>query len=474
MNKKNIVVLLVVFFAVLSCTAFAFAGTIQLPKTDQTTCWDSNGNQILCSGRGQDGEFQKGVPWPNPRFFDNLDGTVTDELTGLMWTKNANPAGNTMGWTQALDYVAHMNLGTYGYTDWRVPNVNELESLINYQTADPWGWLSSQGFTNAQTGYYWSSTNSPSGTLVDVMNGIITYAGGNNYAWPVRSGQCGVDTSVICLPKTGQTAIYYWDDDGDLQQGVTWPNPRFVDNLDGTVTDELTGLMWTKNADPLGYVSWKSSLLYAKTLNTGGNTDWRIPNAKELRSLIDYSQYSPALPMGHPFTNVQVGLSNPYWSSTTDPSTPINAWGASMSNGSTNSVNKSSLYNSYDYYGRPTSGWHAWPVRGGNFTTTTTVPPTSTTTITIADSDDDGIPDDEDNCPKIPNGPTLGTCSATSDKPGIICHVGTDCVVGCSSNANAMCINDQGDANNDGVGDVCDTEYLWAAIQTCRATCQTP
>src|SRR3989344_8150136 len=61
------------------------AGTIQLPKTGQTKCYDSSGIEIDCKGTGQDGEIQAGVAWPDTRFIDNNDGTVTDDFTGLMW-----------------------------------------------------------------------------------------------------------------------------------------------------------------------------------------------------------------------------------------------------------------------------------------------------------------------------------------------------------------------------------------------------
>ena len=87
-------------------------------------------------------------------------------------------------------------------------------------------------------------------------------------------------------------------------------------------------------------------------------------------------------------------------------------------------------------------------------TTTTTAKPTSTTTTATIDSDNDGISNAEDNCPNKPNGPNLGTCSSTSDKPGINCTSAADCANGCSSNG--LCIKDQRDADNDGVGDVCD------------------
>jgi YD repeat-containing protein len=80
-------------------------------------------------------------------------------------------------------------------------------------------------------------------------------------------------------------------------------------------------------------------------------------------------------------------------------------------------------------------------------------PVTTTTTIPL-DTDNDGIPDTGDNCPNKPNGPNLGICSSTSDKPGVNCNSDVDCANGCSSNG--LCIKDQRDTDNDGKGDVCD------------------
>ena len=172
----------------------------------------------------------------------------------------------------------------------------------------------------------------------------------------MRSGQGGsFDNSVICLPKTGQTISYATGDDGDLETGVAWPNPRFTDIGDGTVKDELTGLVWSKNANLLNSdKTWQQALDYVAGMNAGtypnfGYTDWRLPNVNELKSLIDNSEYGPALPSGYPFTNVRYA----YWSSTTDAGYTDGAWVVSMDSGYVFSIDKSG----YD-------GSYAWPVRG--------------------------------------------------------------------------------------------------------------
>ena len=103
-NSRNLVysAFMVIMSIIMILPVMTFASTIQLPQTGQTTCWDKNGNVIPCAGTGQDGDIQAGVAWPNPRFTDNGDGTVTDNLTGLMWTQNANPAGKICSGSRRL------------------------------------------------------------------------------------------------------------------------------------------------------------------------------------------------------------------------------------------------------------------------------------------------------------------------------------------------------------------------------------
>lgn len=160
---------------------------------------------------------------------------------------------------------------------------------------------------------------------------------------------------TIELPKTGQTTSYATGDDGDLKRGVAWPILRFTDNGNGTVTDNLTGLMWAKDGNlPNATVTWQGALDYIASLNSGaglaGFHDWRLPNRKEFFSLIDYSNFVPALPTGHSFANVQ---SNYYWSSSTYAFDNRSAWLIGMSFGNLNSDTKSS------------SNYYVWPVRAG-------------------------------------------------------------------------------------------------------------
>jgi hypothetical protein len=159
------------------------------------------------------------------------------------------------------------------------------------------------------------------------------------------------------VAKTGVLTWSVPGEDGYFQRGVAWPGPRFTDNLDGTVTDKLTGLIWLKDANCYGQVSWYTAITYTLTLNSGGcglsdgssEGDWRMPNLRELHSLVAYGRYGPALPSGHPFTDVQ---SDTYWSSTTGAINTIHAWYVRLTDG-------------YVYADNKTFTLYIWPVRGG-------------------------------------------------------------------------------------------------------------
>jgi len=153
----------------------ALAASILLPRTGQTTCYSPEGIIIDCAGTGQDGERRAGSSWPAPRFTDNKNGTVTDNLTGLIWLQDAN-CTETVGeifrdsglldWPSALTWSNNLASGQCGLADgsvagdWRLPNINELRSLIDYSNHDP-ALPTGSPFSNVQSVWYWSSTTNP-------------------------------------------------------------------------------------------------------------------------------------------------------------------------------------------------------------------------------------------------------------------------------------------------------------------------
>ena len=374
-------------FALLTSTfpLQSHAAAVQLPKTGQATCYNESGAIIDCSGTGQDGELQSGVTWPNPRFTNNGDQSVTDNLTGLIWTKDADlmktrdPSFDTDGTPQdgvvtrqhALNYIKKLNSENYqGHNDWRLPNRNELESLVNKGQTNPATWLNTQGFSNVQPDYYCSSSTNVSWTdeawFVHMRDG---YTSGWNksygvfHVWPVRSG-----LGALSLAKTGQVDCYATlgdiincqgtGQDGELQTGVAWPSPRFSDNGDQTVTDNLTGLIWTKEANTAtGKKTWQEALTYIKALNSSyylGHNDWRLSNRNEFESLVNKGQASPATWLNTVgFTNAQ---SSWYWTSTTIANDTSYAWGVSM---------VESWVGDYGRFIDKTVNYYVWPVRSG-------------------------------------------------------------------------------------------------------------
>ena len=159
------------------------------------------------------------------------------------------------------------------------------------------------------------------------------------------------------VPQSGQTVSYTSSDDGALEKGIMHPEPRFKDNNDGTITDNLTGLLWLKNADCFGSRTWHEALSDSNGLSSGecGLTDgsnvgdWRLPNRFELESLLDLNNWMPAIVLPSPFQLVQW---YPYWTSTNRAGTD-HSWCINLDSGEIDATPRS-------HY------WHVWPVRGGH------------------------------------------------------------------------------------------------------------
>ncbi len=325
-----------------------------LPRTGQTKIYAT----------GDDASAAKGANWPYPRFTDNNDGTVSDHLTGLVWLKNAGCLGSSV-WSTALLAANRLASGACGLSDgstagqWRMPNVNELESLVDISQSNP-ALSAGNPFTNVGNAY-WSSTTY---TAASSNAMVIRFTDGRwingtesgfsdlkeystNSGWAVRSGGAG----VVKLLATGVYAgiggrTYGTGDDASLTTGVrTTSYQRFVDNGDGTLSDTVTGLTWLKKADCIKQ-SWAAALDTVNQLASGqcGLTDgstagqWRLPNRNEMLSISDRA---PTFPQASNFSGIpgpdgvtvlgpvifnsfQVGVY--YWTSSTYATDPLQAW----------------------------------------------------------------------------------------------------------------------------------------------------
>lgn len=327
-------------------------------QTGQKHCYDCNGLKIPCLGSGQDGEYRIGAPWPEPRF--EVEGkTVKDNLTNLVWTRNANPYEYPVTWQEALDHISLWNQEEFlGFKDWRLPNRRELRSLMSYQTRKP-SLPSNHPFTNVFLNWYWTSTSAtihPAYAWYIHLEGARMFYGRKDQYylfWPVRgtpsevlpwSGQKKCYDSLgkqIPCQGTGQDACCFF--------GRNWPEPRF-DVHRGIAHDKMTGLHWAIKADLTGgTVTWQQALDSIKHLNSvgcEGIQTWRLPNINELESLIDCSTHSPALPLDHPFRQLHDG----YWSSTTSYFETDWAWVLYLHKGACGVGYK------------PGKTFHAWPV----------------------------------------------------------------------------------------------------------------
>lgn len=174
-----------------------------IPRTGQTTCWNAAGVVIGCAGTGQDGDLKKGLAWPNPRFMDHGDGTITDRLTRLVWLKKVDCFA-ARNWNNALAAANDLAPPQCELSDnskaghWRLPNIRELLSLVDYGQDTP-ALPEVRPFVGVASDWYWSSTSRAQDTtqalkvnMSDGNAGIgnkIFGGGTDHFVWPVRDGQ---------------------------------------------------------------------------------------------------------------------------------------------------------------------------------------------------------------------------------------------------------------------------------------------
>lgn len=289
---------LVYIFTVSNIT---FASGFQLPDTGQHKCYNQSG-EISCPHLGapfygQDSQYQGA----EPAYRNNGDGTVTDVHTGLMWQQapadidkdgdfDINDASD---WDTA--YNCCNTLEYAGHSDWRTPDRRELVSLVNYGLYDS---AINPVFYCPAYHCFWSSSH---------------YIFNPYEAWYVcfSLGEVHHYNKAICQ-------------DVRCVRGGLFPTPIFQGYGDGTVTDSVSGLMWQQGdaQNDSGGRTWQQALAYCEQCTEAGYTDWRLPNIRELESLVDFDRWGDYKTMDPIFDYTP----SAYWSSTTNVHEPYLAW----------------------------------------------------------------------------------------------------------------------------------------------------
>ncbi len=295
--------------------------------TDQSKCYGAT-SEIGCPSDGQSFYGQDAQYNGNqPSYTDNGDGTITDNVTGLMWQQDP---GEKMTYQQAAAGADSFTLA--GYDDWRLPTIKELYSLIQFDGLDPSGPDNSSLVPFIDTNYFnfeygdesagervidsqWATSTLYTSTT---MNGAqtmfgVNFADGRIKGYPTDGRGPNGEKTYFVIYVRGNSA--YGEND-------------FVDHGNGSITDNATGLTWTQNDSGTG-MDWETALNYCESLDTAGRRDWRLPNVKELQSLVDYARSPDATNSAaidpifniSTITNEAGQLDYPaFWSSTTHAS----------------------------------------------------------------------------------------------------------------------------------------------------------
>ncbi|MBL0175801.1 MAG: DUF1566 domain-containing protein [Ignavibacteria bacterium] len=308
---QSLITVPALFFAgllsmLLTATPNARAQQYRITGTGVAVCFD-NRTTISCPtapGAPFYGQFQGSVA---PSFRNNGDGTVSDLNTGLMWQRDPDANGNGDGrmeridkltWPQIQARVAALNSTRYaGYGDWRIPSIKELYSLTNWNGTDP----AVQGTSTAglrpfiDTAYFpfaWGQTTAGE-RIIDAqyasgsMYKDLSFAGHQQlFGFNFADGRIkGYD---LKMPGGADKTFSFIAVRGNGAYGIN----DFGDNADMTITDRATGLMWMKDDSRTG-MNWEAALAWAQAKNVEnflGHNDWRLPNAKELQSIVDYTR----------------------------------------------------------------------------------------------------------------------------------------------------------------------------------------
>ncbi len=304
--------------------------------------------QDVSHGTGSDGMLKHGYWKSTGRFILVSANTLQDTLTGLQWTKATN--GMQQTWDNALTLADSASLD--GYMDWRLPNVRELESLINYGVVDPAAWLRAEGFDAAlPAGYYWTSTSWEASSATEAW--AVNFGTDDQRVIPLGKSTLQnilfVRGTSSLIPKTGQTTYYGTGSDGNLMYGASDPAPRFV-YANNRLVDRRSGLVWhdTRTAQ----TGWTTALTVAEGLNYGADADWHCPNVRQIFSLVNFGVTDT---IGWIQSLVSIGWVNDQlaWSSTVAMHDTSKCWHVNLTDGRVTAIPKTA------------ASYTLMPIRGG-------------------------------------------------------------------------------------------------------------
>ncbi len=289
--KKSIVTLLI-----LLVPSSLNAANVKYPIVDtgQSGCY-SNSRSISCpeagaNFNGQDAQYHL----LQPSYQDNGNGTVTDLNTGLIWQKK--PAKEKSYYQTAKKNANSFQLT--GYDDWRLPTVKELYSLIDFRGQSSRGTSDSIPYINTDYFDFYYGNTSKGERLIDAQYWTATeYTGTTMNGNSTTFGVNFADGRIKGYPNSSGNSrnkrfVRYVRGNPDYGQN------QFADNGNSTITDSATGLTWMQ-VDSGKTMNWPQALDYAENSTHAGFNDWRLPNAKELQSIIDYSKSPQATNPAH-------------------------------------------------------------------------------------------------------------------------------------------------------------------------------